>query len=184
MTVSGHKLHAPKGVGALFIKSGIKLPPLLLGGGQESGRRSGTEALPLIGAFAEAVREGKESGIVDNERISRLRATASDRLKAEIPGIIIIGGGAPHILCVSIPGYKSEVLMNFLESRGIYVSTGSACKRGKRSHVLTAIGLGTEIIDGALRISLSRFTTGDEISALCGALAESRSAVLPVLGRL
>lgn len=170
LSVSGHKVHGPKGVGALYIRKGLKLQPLIVGGGQEGGLRSGTEALPQIAAFAAAAGEG--FGLVDQslEHMSELRARTVERLLNEIPGLVVTGGGTPHILSISLPGFKSEVLMNYLEARGVFVARSSACKRGGRSHVLTAIGLSNELIDGALRLSFSRYTTMPEVDYLCDTL--------------
>ncbi len=100
-----------------------------------------------------------------------------ERLKRENPGLVTIGGGAPHILSISLPGYRSEVLMNFLESRGIYVSRSSACKRGARSHVLEAMGLDPPRIDGTLRIGLSRYTTAEELDEFCSAIYAARTSL-------
>lgn len=183
-SISGHKLHAPKGVGALYVKSGDKtrnLPALILGGGQEGGRRAGTEGLPQIAAFAAAVEAGFGSMTESTERMRRLKRLASDRLTAEIPGLLVLSGDAPHILSVSLPGYGSEVLMNYLESRGIFVSKSSACKKGGRSYVLEEMGLKSSVIDGALRIGLSRFTTESEINALCDSLSEASKNVFKKL---
>ena len=94
---------------------------------------------------------------------------------------LVIGGGSPHILSISLPGYRSEVLMNFLEAREIYTSKSSACKKGGRSHVLEAIGLPSNVIDGALRISFSRYTTREDIDALCDALRDAKQSLFPSL---
>ena len=94
---------------------------------------------------------------------------------------LVIGGGSPHILSISLPGYRSEVLMNFLEARGIYTSKSSACKKGGRSHVLEAIELPANVIDGALRISFSRYTTREDIDALCDALRDAKQSLFPSL---
>ena len=177
ISISGHKIHAPKGIGALYIKSGVRLRPLIVGGAQEDGRRAGTENVPYICAFGEAARVGFERAGEYQEQMRRLRGLAAERLGREIPGLVTVGGGAPHILSISLPGYRSEVLMNFLEERGIYVSRSSACKRGARSHVLEALGLPAPVIDGTLRIGLSRETTEEEINAFCGALAEAASTL-------
>lgn len=181
ITISGHKIHAPKGVGALYIRSGLRLPPYLLGGGQERGMRAGTEATPQIAAFGAAAATGKEKMSSATAEMARLRAHAVERLTAEIEGLVVIGGGAPHILSISLPGYRSEVLMNFLEAREIFTSKSSACKKGGRSHVLEAMGLPSNVIDGALRISFSRFTTQQEVDALCDALREAKQSLFPVL---
>ena len=176
-TISGHKIHAPKGIGALYIRSGLHLRPLILGGSQEDGRRAGTEAMPAICAFGEAARLGRALMAESTERMAGLRQRAASRLLAENPGLVVIGGGAPHILCVSLPGYRSEVLMSVLESRGISVSKSSACKKGGRSHVLEAMGLPAPVIDGALRLGLSRYTTAEELDAFCLCLREARETL-------
>ena len=175
VSVSGHKIHAPKGIGALYIKNGVKLKPYLLGGGQENGRRAGTEAMPQIAAFGAACQTAREYLQENYERMAALRQLAIDALRRDIPELVVIGGGAPHILSISLPGWRSEVLMNYMEAREIYVSKSSACKKGGRSHVLEAIGLAPKVIDGAIRIGLSRFTTQEDILALCAALKEARS---------
>ena len=174
ISVSGHKIHAPKGIGALYIKSGVKLRPYILGGGQEAGRRAGTEAMPQIAAFGAACEVAKAHMSENIERMEKLRELAVKTLSEEIPEIRFIGGGAPHILSVSLPGWRSEVLMNYMEAQGIYVSKSSACKKGGRSHVLEAMGLEPRVIDGAIRIGLSRMTTEEDILALCASLKEAR----------
>ena len=170
ITISGHKIHAPKGIGALYIRSGLKLPPYIHGGGQERGIRAGTEATPQIAAFGEAVRIAKAEMPEANKRMEALRAQCVQTLTDTVPGIVFLGGGSAHILSLSLPGYRSEVLMNYLEAKGIYVSKSSACKRGKRSHVLEAMGVDAAWIDGSVRVSLSDETTEDDIRALAEAL--------------
>ena len=163
ISLSSHKICGPKGCGALYISPGVKLPPLILGGGQEKGRRAGTEAMPAIAGFAEAVRLGMAEMDETTERMRRLRDWLAEAVPAQIPGAVIIGkGDAPHILSLSLPGYRSEVLMNCLEQDGISVSKSSACKKGGRSHVLEAMGLPDRVIDGALRVSFSRYSTQEE----------------------
>ena len=177
ITVSGHKIHAPKGIGALYIKTGVKIKPYIIGGAQESGLRAGTEAMPQIAAFGKACEIAKSSMTDATERMAQLRQHAAEHIVAEMPEAVIIGGGAPHILSVSLPGWRSEVLMNFLEARSVFVSRSSACKKGGRSHVLEAMGLPAEVIDGAVRISLSRYTTKDELDELCSALKDAHDTL-------
>ncbi len=169
VTVSGHKIHAPKGVGAQYVRSGLRLPPLILGGGQENARRSGTENMPGILALAAAV-EAYRSDKDAPARMAALRWRVVDALSPALPDTRVIGGGAPHILCLSLPGYRSEVLLNYLDCLGICVSKGSACKRGGRSHVLEAMGLPARVIDGAIRISFGRFNTEADADELCQGL--------------
>lgn len=170
VSVSGHKVHASKGVGALYVRPGLHLPPYLHGGGQERGMRSGTEGTPLIAGFGAACEAGFATL---REDIARMRALR-DRLRAalsEMPGVEVIGAGdAPHIVSFSVPGMRSQGVLNQLQERGVYVSAGSACARGHRSHVLTAMGLPPETIDGAVRASLSRDTTEEEVDALLEAV--------------
>ena len=177
ISISGHKIHAPKGVGALYIRQGLHLPPFIVGGGQENGRRAGTEAVPQICAFGAAAELGAKNLKENASRMASLKAAAAERLRAELPDVRIIDSAAPHILSLSLPGYRSEVLMNVLEVGEIYVSKSSACKKGGRSHVLEAMGLDTRRIDGALRVGLSRFTTQEDMDALCDALAEAHGTL-------
>ena len=177
ISISGHKIHAPKGVGALYVKNGLKLKPFIVGGSQENGRRAGTEAMPQIAAFGAAC-EVARAGMAENiARMQSLRERAVERLSREIPELVLIGGGSPHILSISLPGWRSEVLMNYLEAKEVYVSRSSACKKGGRSHVLEAMGLSSRVIDGAIRIGLSRFTTEEDIDALCAALKEAHDTL-------
>lgn len=177
ISISGHKIHAPKGVGALYIKNGLRLKPFIVGGGQESERRAGTEAMPQIAAFAAACEAGQVSLEENCRRMAALRRKTMDTLTAGIPEVRFVEAAAPHILSLSMPGFRSEVLMNFLEAREIYVSKSSACKKGGRSHVLEAIGLDARTIDGAIRVGLSRFTTEEDIEALCRGLIDAHKTL-------
>ncbi len=173
ISVSSHKVHGPKGAGALFIRKGLSLPPLLHGGGQESGFRSGTEAVPNILGFGAACEAAAKTLREDLARENRLKELALRRL-GEIPGVVINGAhAAPHILSFAVPGLRSQGIINCLQDRSVYVSAGSACAKGHRSHVLEAMGLAPEIIDGAVRASLSRFTAEEEIDALVEAVREA-----------
>jgi cysteine desulfurase len=163
VSVSAHKIGAPRGVGALIVRDGLKLPPFILGGGQESGRRSGTEPLALIAAFAEASRLGAAELRQNAEHARRLREHIVSELASRLPGAVFVGAGdSPYILCASLPGYRGEVLQSALDAEGIRVSRGSACKRGARSHVLEAMRLPAEVIDGAIRLSFSRDNTMEQ----------------------
>ena len=176
ISISGHKIHAPKGIGALYIKKGVKIKPYIMGGAQEGGLRAGTEAMPQIAAFGAACAAARD--VKGNAaRMAALRQRAIDTLTARLPELRCIEGGAPHILSISLPGWRSEVLMNFMEAREIYVSKSSACKKGGRSHVLEAMGLDSKTIDGAIRVGLSRFTTEEDIDAFCRALTDAHDSL-------
>ena len=176
ISVSSHKIHGPKGAGALWIRSGVKIKPVVFGGGQERGMRSGTEGLPAIAAFGEAARLGAAEAEETVKNMRTVREHTVSLLRERIPECVFIGeGDAPHILSVSLPGYRSEVLMNYLEAEGVFVSKGSACKKGARSHVLTAMGLPARVIDGAIRVSFSRYSTSEEAEFFAGKLAEAAS---------
>ena len=182
LSVSGHKIHAPKGVGALYIRRGLKLPPLIRGGGQEGGYRSGTEATAQIAAFAAAARLGAASFREDAAHMAELRAYAVDRLAREVPeALVLTQGGAPHILPLSLPGYKSEVVVRFLSDRGVYLSSGSACHRGKPSHVFAALKLPKAQLDGALRVSFSYDTSQEDVDALIEGLKAAKEQLFTTL---
>ncbi|MDN5277563.1 MAG: cysteine desulfurase [Clostridiales bacterium] len=167
LSISGHKIHAPKGIGALYIRKGVKIHPLQWGGGQEKGVRSGTENMPGIVGFGEAVRWLEEE--VDRGYLYRLKGILVAELTERVPWAVINGPppeeGAPHILSVSFPGIRGEVMLHALEERGVYVGTGSACssRRGHMSHVLEAIDTKKDVAQGAIRLSLSYLNTEDEM---------------------
>ena len=177
ISISGHKIHAPKGIGALYIRKGLRLKPMIVGGSQEDGRRAGTEATAQIAAFAAACNVAFPKLAENAEKMRTQREEIIRRLQADIPELRVLGGGAPHILSISLPGWRSEVLMNFLEAREVYVSKSSACKKGGRSHVLESMGLDSKTIDGALRIGLSRYTTQEDIDALCLGLRDAHHSL-------
>ncbi len=167
ITVSSHKIHGPKGAGALYISPRLKsFPALLLGGGQEGGFRSGTEATPAILGFAAAAEAGAATFRQDTLRESELLEKLISEL-CQLPGVVLNGcHQAPHILSISIPGVPTQNAINILQDAGICVSAGSACAKGHRSHVLSAMGLRPEIIDSSFRVSLSRDTGYADITAL------------------
>ncbi len=167
ITVSSHKIHGPKGAGALYISPRLKsFPALLLGGGQEGGFRSGTEAIPAILGFAAAAEAGAATFRQDVLRESELLEKLISELDL-LPGVVLNGcHQAPHILSISIPGVPTQNAINILQDAGICVSAGSACAKGHRSHVLSAMGLRPEIIDSSFRVSLCRDTGYADITAL------------------
>lgn len=182
MTLSSHKIHGPKGAGALYVRKGLHLPPLLLGGGQEGGLRSGTEAMPAIAGFAAAVEAGLPRLTADAAHMEALKARLLELLAEKLPEARRIGAGtAPHIVSLSLPGYRSEVLMNALDAEGICVSKGSACKKGRRSHVLEAMGLDNAVMDGSLRVSFCGENTMEEVEAFVEALARIKEKLYPSL---
>ena len=182
LTISGHKIHAPKGVGALYIRKGLRFPPLIRGGGQENGLRSGTEATAQIAAFAAAVEAGAASLEGDMAHMAALKEQAMERLTKEVPGLKVVNPqGAPHILAVTMPGYKSEVVVRWLSDRGVYLSSGSACHKGKPSHVFAALGLPKPELDGALRISFSGDTTQEDLDALVQGLSQAQKELFTSL---
>lgn len=170
ISISGHKIHAPKGVGALYIRKGLTLPPYLFGGGQESGARSGTEALPAIAAFGAACHAAYPTLREDLRRETALRELLCGEVR-KLAGVHLHGAQeAPHIVSLSVSGVRSQGLINCLQDREIYVSAGSACAKGHRSHVLEAMHVPPEQIDGAIRVSLSRETTEADILEFVDAL--------------
>ena len=167
ISVSSHKIHGPKGAGALYISPKLRaFPPLLLGGGQESGLRSGTEATPAIFGFAAACAEISATFKADAAREVELLNCLAGRL-CKLKGVAINGAhSAPHILSISIPGVPTQNSINILQDAGICVSAGSACAKGHRSHTLTAMNLPPEVMDGTFRVSLCRDTTQEELDTL------------------
>lgn len=177
ISVSSHKIHGPKGAGALYVSPRLKFfPPLILGGGQEGGLRSGTEAMPAILGFAAAAAAGAATWKEDTCRERELLTKFVEQVSA-LEGVRINGAHeAPHILSLSIPGLPTQNSINLLQDAGICVSAGSACAKGHRSHVLTAMRLSPEVMDGSFRISLSRYSTQQDLDAL---LSVIRGTLLP-----
>ena len=169
LTLSSHKIHGPKGIGALFKRRGVRLASFLDGGGQEKGIRSGTENLPGISGFATAIELNFERIFERQNHMSHLRHMIRDNIQRTFDDVVINTPderfAAPHILNVSFPGLQGEVLLRKLEKAEIYVSTGSACTSGKNtpSHVLTAMGKSKEEVQGALRFSFSFMNREEDI---------------------
>ena len=174
LSLSAHKFHGPRGIGILYKREGLIIQPLLTGGGQEAGVRSGTENLPAIAGLAKAFRMLQESGADEPSRLQRLLDQLREGV-SPIEGIQVNTpekGTAPHIMNLSVPGVKAEVLLHALEERGFLVSTKSACssKANEPSRVLMAIGVGTECASSSLRISLGRDNTAEEVAQFIEAL--------------
>ena len=182
ITLSAHKIGGPKGVGALYISPRVKLPkPLLAGGGQEGGLRSGTEATAQIAGFSKAV-ELRCDGLAEKLRHMELLKTYAVERLASIPDLKILStGGAPHILPVSLEGWPSQNIVNDLGSQDIFISAGSACHRGKPSHVVAALGLPKKVAGGAVRLSFGPETTTAEIDACADALRVHHDTRMPML---
>ena len=180
LTISGHKIGAPKGVGALYIRTGLDIKPILLGGGQERGLRPGTEATAQIAALAAACRVGLENREKNITHMASLKGYALGRLTQAVPEIRQVGSGqAPHILALTLPGYKSEVLVRFLGDQGICISAGSACHKGKASDVFKAMPLSKGEREGAFRVSFCPNSATQDIDALADALVLARDTLLP-----
>ncbi|WP_042276895.1 cysteine desulfurase family protein [[Clostridium] dakarense] len=186
MSISGHKLHGPKGIGFMYIKENNRLKPLLTGGGQEIGIRSGTENVPGIYGLGEAIKITNKDLDENIEKIANLKNILKGGLLENIDDIKINSSddGVCHILNVSFRGIKGEVLLHYLEQKGIYVSTGSACSSKKKgSHVLNAIKLNPDEIEGAIRFSLSDMNNEEEILETIKVVKESVSDLRMIIRR-
>ncbi len=163
MSISAHKIHGLKGAGALYIKKGTNIKPYIFGGGQENNMFSGTEAVPAIAAFGAAAQAFlnpddalKRVGELRDAFVLKLRAAGGFEINSPDDAL-------PYIINLSVTGCPSEPVINALSDAGVYISAGSACKKGHRSHVLTAMGISPERADSAVRISLGRDTTSEEL---------------------
>lgn len=178
MTISAHKIHGPKGIGALYIRNGVRILPQLFGGEQQNGLRPGTEPVILIAGFGAAVdalgnlRENEQSA-------ARVKAFLIQKL-SELPDVIINSPSlsSAYILNVSVLGLKSETLLHFLERDGIYVSAGSACAKGKASAVIQALGYDRRRADSVLRISMSRYSTVEEAQTLVDGILRAQQTLI------
>lgn len=175
LSLSAHKIGGLKGSGALYVRPGLSLRPLLFGGGQESGFRSGTEAMPQIAAFAAAARARSTSFVQDTAHMSALREALLQGARARGWFVNTPENGAPHVVNLSPGVGRSEVYIRVLSDQGIYVSGGSACSRGKKSHVLTAMRLPANNVDAALRVSLCPETPAEAVEAFFAAMDRARA---------
>ena len=184
LSVSGHKIHAPKGVGFLYIRDGVKIRPILFGGGQQKGMRSGTENVPGCVGLGVAAREAYKDFDARIEKLYTLREHLIAGLKP-LGGVTINGSedrtNAPQIVSASFEGIRSEVLLKALEDKGVYVSSGSACSSNHPgiSGTLKGIGVKKELLDSTIRFSLGDLNTEEEVDYAIGVLGE----LLPVLRR-
>ena len=176
VTVTAHKIGGPKGIGALWIKKGARVLPQHFGGEQEKQLRPGTQAMPLIAAFGKAVQLENASSSERKERMKMLESYLKESI-GKIDGILLNSkeDAIPNIVNISVPGIRSEIMLHFLENRGIYVSSGSACALGAKSHVLAAMGYDSARIDSAVRISFGRDTEKEDIDELVAALCDAMS---------
>ncbi len=168
ISVSGHKVHATKGIGAMFVRKGIRVAAQLVGGGQQNGLRSGTEPVELIAGFDAAVKAYRGTW----ELFSELKSYLVGKL-AEMENVVINSGNncVPNIVNFSVRGVRSEIMLHSLEENGVYVSSGSACSKGKKSGVLTAFGISDSDADSAVRVSFSAENTQEDIDCLCNGIS-------------
>lgn len=184
LSVSAHKIHGPKGVGFLYIDNHVKINPIIWGGGQQKGMRSGTENVPGIAGMAKATELVYKNLEADTDKLYQLKETFIQGL-SKLEDVKINGpldrSGAPHVISVSVRGIRAEVLLHALEEKGIYVSAGSACASNKpaTSATLLAIGVEKELLDSTIRFSLSVMTTPEEIKFTLQALYD----IIPMLRR-
>lgn len=184
LSVSGHKIHGPKGIGFLYVGEKVKIQPIVFGGGQQKGMRSGTENVPAIAGLAKAIEMIYASLDEDVAKMYQMKSYFIS-LVSKIDGIRINGktgtDSAPHVVSVSVRGIRSEVLLHSLEERGIYVSAGSACASNKpqTSATLKAIGVEKELLDSTIRFSFSVFTTKEEIDYTVRVMSD----IIPMLRR-
>lgn len=178
VSVSSHKIQGPKGCGAVYVDKKLHLPPVMYGGGQEKNMRSGTENVPMILGFGAACQAASE-GLPEKLRtMERRKQQCLQLLEEKVPQAVILGSHqAPHVISLAVPGVRSQGLIGCLQEKGVYVSAGSACSRGHRSHVMEAMGFAPELIDGSIRVSTCFDTTPEEIEGFVSALAEAVHAL-------
>ena len=178
VSVSGHKIHGPKGSGALYVKKGILIRPIIYGGGQGNGMRSGTENVPAIAGFGAAAEESFRDFDKKIEHIKEVKEYLVEKLTS-LPEVYNNSGDAPHIASFSFVGVRSEVMLHSLEDRGIYTSSGSACSSHKRaaSNVLTSMGLTKDKLESTLRFSIGEDNTKEQVDSIFEVISE----LLPML---
>lgn len=178
VSVSSHKIQGPKGCGAVYVDKKLHLPPVMYGGGQEKNMRSGTENVPMILGFGAACQAASE-GLPEKLRtMERRKQQCLQLLEEKVPQAVILGSHqAPHVISLAVPGVRSQGLIGCLQEKGVYVSAGSACSRGHRSHVMEAMEFAPELIDGSIRVSTCFDTTPEEIEGFVSALAEAVHAL-------
>lgn len=179
ISLSGHKVHALKGAGALYVRQGVRLRPVLYGSHQEKGLRPGTESVPLIAAFGAAAGALFPTIEQRYQKVSQLREALIQGLQ-KMDGVIIrdISGASPYVLNISLLGYRSEIVLHYLEQREIYISSGSACSKGASSGVLELFGAKPEEVDSALRISFCAENTEEDVAALLQGLQDAQRELM------
>lgn len=178
ISLSAHKIHGVKGVGAIYIKKGVRVIPIVTGGKQEKGIRSGTESVPLIAAFGAAVDKFRPTIAERYERVSQLKSHLLGKMGGiENVAVNSPSDGSPYVINISAVGKRSEIMLHFLESKGIYVSSGSACSKGQQSGVLGEFSISGKRADGAVRISITAQTTEEELDEFVEALAEGMTKI-------
>lgn len=171
MSVSGHKIGAPKGIGALYVKNGLRLPPLTFGGGQERGMRRAPRPCRILPHLPRRARFAWLHFDEDYAHVQELADYLKQQVSAELPDAVINGeGDIPHVVNLSMPDCKSEVMRHVLEGDEVYISSGSACSKGKQSGVLKALGLPKARTDSALRVSFAPFNTKEDVDAFVAAV--------------
>ncbi len=167
ITICSHKIHGPKGIGALYINSSLKIDGLIVGGSQEFGKRAGTENVPYIIGFGKAVELAKPNIKRSFNYVKELNELLKSEISAELPDAIFYNNDSPYIISMTKPGIDNESAVLRLSAYGFCISTASACKNGGKSQVLKALGKDDEYINGTIRISLSRYNTKEEIHKFC-----------------
>lgn len=180
LSLSGHKIYAPKGIGALYLKNGVRIKPMMLGGGQQNALRSGTEPVPLIYSMGKAV-EALDSTLDERlEHVREINGYARDAL-AQIGAVILSKAEAsPYILSIAVSGLKSETVLHYLEASQIYVSSGSACSKGKKSGVLAEFKVSDKYIDSVIRLSFSYENTKEDIDLLAAKLKDGMESLAKI----